>query len=90
MKTLERLNQWLCARRARRMAKRAEATHKALARESEVVVQAREFDGEVYLCVNDSPIVPAEGLTWDLPTALAVARASWLKWKEKEACYERR
>ena len=59
-------------------------------RESEAIVQAREFSGEVYVCFNNVPILPADGLTWDVPTTLAVAREAWLKWKEKEAEHEPR
>lgn len=89
MNMIESLKAWLCAWSTERKARNAEQRKRALARESEVVIQAREFNGEVYLCVNNEPIVPADGLSWDLPTALAVARDSWFKWKEREAKYER-
>ena len=89
MKMIESMKLWLESWTAARKEKTAEKRKTALARESEVVIQAREFNGEVYLCVNNEPIVPADGLSWDLPTALTVARDSWFKWKEKEARYER-
>ena len=89
MNMIESLKAWLCAWSTERRVRNAEQRKRALARESEVVIQVREFNGEVYLCVNNKPIVPADGLSWDLPTALTVARDSWFKWKEKEARYER-
>lgn len=89
MKTMNDLKQWLHGVNERRRARNAQLRHAALVRESETAVQAREFSGEVYLCVGNEPILPADGLTWDLPTSLAIARASWVKWKEKEALYGR-
>ena len=86
MKVLDELKAWLNAERKARNEKKAAA----LVRESEAIVQAREFSGEVYVCFNNVPILPADGLTWDVPTTLAVAREAWLKWKEKEAEHEPR
>lgn len=88
MKILEDIKAWLSAKREARRKKQAALRAAALVRESEERIQAREFNGEVYLCYNNVPLVPADGLTWDIPTALVVARESWLKWKEKEAAYE--
>ena len=87
MKILEDIKAWLSAKREARR-KKAALRAAALVRESEERIQAREFNGEVYLCYNNVPLVPDDGLAWDIPTTLAVARESWLKWKEKEAAYE--
>ncbi|WP_298521957.1 hypothetical protein [uncultured Prevotella sp.] len=88
MKILEDIKAWLSAKREARRKKQAALRAAALVRESEERIQAREFNGEVYLCYNNVPLVPDDGLSWDIPTTLAVARESWLKWKEKEAAYE--
>ena len=90
MKILDNINAWLSAKREARRKKQAALRAAALVRESEAIVQAREFSGEVYVCFNNVPILPADGLTWDVPTTLAVARKAWLKWKEKEAEHEPR
>lgn len=90
MKILDNINAWLSAERKARRTRKAAQKAAALVRESEAIVQAREFSGEVYVCFNNVPILPADGLTWDVPTALAVAREAWLKWKEKEAEHEPR
>ena len=81
---------WLSAKRKAQRGRKAAQKAAALVRESEAIVQAREFSGEVYVCFNNVPLLPADGLTWEVPTALAVAREAWLKWKEKEAEHEPR
>lgn len=88
MKIIENMKAWLSAEREARNEKKAAKKAAALVRESETVVRAREFSGEVYVCFNNVPLLPADGLTWDVPTTLAVAREAWLKWKEKEAEHE--
>lgn len=88
MKILEKIKLWLSAERKARRERKAAEKSAALERESKERVLAREFNGEVYLCYNNVPLVPADGLSWDIPTALAVAREAWLKWKKKEAEHE--
>ena len=90
MKILDNINAWLSAERKACRERKAAKKAAELVRESEAIVQAREFSGEVYVCFNNVPILPADGLTWDVPTTLAVAREAWLKWKEKEAAHEPR
>lgn len=90
MEILTNIKMWLNAERKARSEKKAAKKAAALVRESETIVQAREFSGEVYICFNNVPLLPADGLTWEVPTALVVAREAWLKWKEKEAEHEPR
>lgn len=90
MEILTNIKMWLSAKRKAHRERKAAQKAAALVRESEAIVQAREFSGEVYVCFNNVPILPADGLTWDVPTALAVAREAWLKWKKKEAEHEPR
>ena len=90
MEILTNIKMWLSTKRKAHRERKAAQKAAALVRESEAIVQAREFSGEVYVCFNNVPILPADGLTWDVPTALAVAREAWLKWKEKEAEHEPR
>lgn len=90
MEILTNIKMWLSAKRKARNEKKAAKKAAALVRESETIVQAREFSGEVYICFNNVPLLPADGLIWEVPTALAVAREAWLKWKEKEAEHEPR
>lgn len=88
MEILTNIKMWLSAKRKAHRERKAAQKAAALVRESEAIVQAREFSGEVYVCFNNVPILPADGLNWDVPTTLAVAREAWLKWKEKEAEHE--
>ena len=90
MEILTNIKMWLSAKRKAHRERKAAQKAAALVRESEAIVQAREFSGEVYVCFNNVPILPADGLTRDMPTTLAVAREAWLKWKEKEAEHEPR
>lgn len=90
MEILTNIKMWLSAKRKAHRERKAAQKAAALVRESEAIVQAREFSGEVYVCFNNVPLLPADGLTWEVPTALAVAREAWLKWKEKEAEHEPR
>ena len=90
MEILTNIKMWLSAKRKAHRERKAAQKAAALVRESEAIVQAREFSGEVYVCFNNMPILPADGLTCDVPTTLAVAREAWLKWKEKEAEHEPR
>lgn len=90
MEILTNIKMWLSAKRKAQRERKAAQKAAALVRESEAIVQAREFSGEVYVCFNNVPILPADGLIWDVPTTLAVAREAWLKWKEKEAEHEPR
>lgn len=52
----------------------------AMVRESELRVQIREYDGEMYLALDGVPVLPADGIVWDLPTAVAVSREVWTKY----------
>lgn len=90
MEILTNIKMWLSAKRKAHRERKAAQKAAALVRESEAIVQAREFSGEVYVCFNNVPILLADGLTWDVPTTLDVAREAWLKWKEKEAEHEPR
>ena len=82
---IDSMKAWLQEQREARRKSQAEQRAAAIARESEKRVQAREFSGEIFLCVNDVPVMPADGLTWDLPTAVTVAREAYAKWRTKEA-----
>lgn len=82
---IDNVKAWLEKKHEARQQRQAEKRAAAIARESEKQVQTREFSGEIYLCVNDVPMMPADGLTWDLPTAVAVAREAYAKWRTKEA-----
>lgn len=75
-----RVKEWydkMCARsKYSRSCRRAAA----MVRESERRVQIREYDGEMYLALDDVPVLPADGIAWDLPTAVAVSREAWTKY----------
>ncbi len=77
---LTRMTEWwraVCARSENRNRHRRTA---AMVRESAHRVQIREFDGEMYLALDNVPVLPADGIAWDLPTAVAVSREAWVKY----------
>lgn len=82
---IDNIKAWLQTKHEARQKLQAEKRAAAIVRESEQRVQTREFSGEIYLCVNDVPVIPADGLTWDLPTAVTVAREAYAQWRKKEA-----
>lgn len=71
----------LCSRKAARKAARRVAALTALSRKA---VQVREFKGEVFVCFEGVPILPADGLKWDIATTLDVARETYVKFHEQE------
>ena len=79
MEILTNIKMWLSAKRKAHRERKAAQKAAALVRESEAIVQAREFSGEVYVCFNNVPILQDDGVRWDVPTTLAVARGVWLK-----------
>lgn len=83
-KIFEKARTWISVRRAESRARQKATARRELERESEKVIQVREFGGEVYLCYGAVPVMPADGLSWDLPTAVAVARATYVSYAEHD------
>lgn len=75
-KTVERVAAWLRGMRGRRAERRMADARRA--------VQVREFCGEVFVCMDGVPVVPADGMKWDLPTVLDVAREAYIKYRKEE------
>ena len=44
-------------------------------------IQAKEFCGELYISVENEPVVPVRLLNMELPVALKIARANWVRYK---------
>lgn len=84
-----RLAEWIRMRRQIWRTRRELRRSRALFRESERRIQAGEFSGEIFITLDGVPVMPADGLTWDMPTSLTVAREAWIHWREKEDEYRR-
>lgn len=48
------------------------------------MVQVREFGGEVFVRMDGVPMLPVDGLKWDLPTVLDVSREAYIKYRKEE------
>ena len=80
---IERIKAWAKARSTARRVHLHQVRQAALSKASKSRVQAREFRGEIYLCLDDVPLLPVDALKWDLPTAVAVAREAWMQYKDE-------
>lgn len=75
---------WLTACRARARAKKAQRKEAMLEQESRGAVQVMEFDGELYIGYHGEPLLPVDGLKWDLGATLTAARGAFVEWHRKK------
>ena len=85
--TMRQMREWwrgvVSTRAERRSEKRANRLNKEVMQR----VTAEEFEGEIWVCLDGKPVVPMEGVTYDLATMLTVSRAALKKWKLREEWY---
>lgn len=56
-----------------------------LKRESYCLIQAKEFNGKVYLCFDGQSLLPEESLNLPIVNAIAVARATYTDYHDANA-----
>lgn len=61
-----------------RRAKHRAAKEIRLRCQAEHIIQAREYDGNLYVAFRGEPLMRADTLTADLPSALSKAREAWI------------
>ena len=83
-KTFERAAAWLRGMRRRRAERRKVAAECRMLMDARRAVQVREFGGEVFVCMDGVPMLPVDGLKWDLPTVLDVSREAYIKYRKEE------
>lgn len=83
-KTFERAAAWLRGMRRRRAERRKAAAECRMVMDARRAVQVREFGGEVFVCMDGVPMLPVDGLKWDLPTVLDVSREAYVKYMKEE------
>ena len=81
---IETIKAWLHARRERMASEKAARREYELTAASRSVVQVKEFGGEVFLAFDGTPLLPIDGLKWDVPTTLDVAREAYVKYGKME------
>jgi hypothetical protein len=64
--------------------RKSNARAKALDDESKVVIQAREFDGEIYLSYKGVPLIKQEDMNYLLSEQLSRTRDAYKKYMENE------
>lgn len=42
-----------------------------------------EFEGELYIGYHGEPVLPVDGLKWDLGATLTAARGAFVEWHKK-------
>lgn len=88
-KLIKNVAAWLSAQRERVMEKRASRENRRLTLESERTVQIMEYGGDVWIGYRGEPVLPVDGLKWDLPKTLTAMRGAFVEWHSKEARYGR-
>lgn len=83
-KTVERVAAWLRGVRRRRVERKKAAAECRMVMDARRMVQVREFGGEVFVCMDGVPMLPVDGLKWDLPTVLDVSREAYIKYRKEE------
>lgn len=81
MGVMKTLCDWVSAMRRQRKERKKQEREAELANESVRVLQVREFGGELFVCYNNEPIMPTEGLKWDIPSALDRARTAYKEYR---------
>lgn len=84
---IKTLRFWINERIAACKKSAAERRARAIARESERAVQLREFNGSVYICLNDIPVIKGEHVSGDIVNAVKSVREAWMLWKEREVSH---
>lgn len=84
---IQTLKSWINEKLAAYKKGAAEKRSRAIARESERAVQLREFNGSVYICLNDIPVVKGEYVCGDIVDAVKGVREAWIQWKEREVSH---
>lgn len=84
MKTIERMAARLQEARRRKAERRKAELELRHVMEARRAVRVTELRGEVYLSVDGVPVLPVDGLRWDLPTALDVAREAYAEHRKEE------
>lgn len=74
---LERASQWLDRQAQRREERQREKRRREIEARAALMIQAREYQGRIYLAVGQEPIVEADSLALPLPQAIEAARQAW-------------
>lgn len=88
VKQLE-IKAWIRARREW-LAKQAERRSKELMQEANDLLQVREFDGRLFVCYDDIPIIDTCLLKEDLTVAVEAARKTYIDYRKSKGQWHRK
>ena len=88
VKQLE-IKAWIRARREW-LAKQAERRSKELMQEANDLLQVREFDGRLFVCYDDIPIIDPCLLKEDLTVAVEAARKTYIDYRKSKGQWHRK
>lgn len=81
---------WFRARQEQRRARKSARYSEELKRESERVLQVREFDGKLFVCYNEVPLLTTCMLKEGLPIVVEAARMMYVEYyKTKGLCHRK-
>ena len=81
---------WFRARQEQRRARKSARYSEELKRESERVLQVREFDGQLFVCYNEVPLLTTCMLKEGLPIVVEAARMMYVEYyKTKGLCHRK-
>ena len=88
VKQLE-IKAWIRARREW-LEKQAERRSKELRKEANDLLQVREFDGRLFVCYDDIPILDTCMLKEDLTVAVEAARKTYINYRKSKGQWHRK
>lgn len=90
MKMLSKIGAWLHAWQERRRERTAKRHSEELKQEAGRVLQVREFEGQLYVCYNEVPLLTACMLKEDLPMAVEAARGMYVEYHKSRETWSRK
>lgn len=90
MKLLTKIGAWLRAWQERRRKRMAERHDEELNQEAERVLQVREFEGRLFICYNEVPLLTTCMLKEDLPLVVEAARIMYVEYHKVKAPWHKK
>lgn len=90
MKLLTKIGAWLRARQEQRRARMAERHSEELKQEAERVLQVREFEGQLFVCYNEVPLLTTCMLKENLPLVVEAARIMYVEYHKTKEPWHRK
>lgn len=84
-KSFKKAMAWLRAQRGLARERRRMSAERRLERMSEREVQVMEYGGTLYIAHGGVPLLPVDGLKWDIGAALAAMRGAYVEWHGRES-----